>query len=138
MIKFKRLPKNINQKINQLESLFSKEPNIIFAYLFGGLLKKRPGILCDVDIAVYIKDVKKLNYLELFSRTTKLLGTEELDLIILNTSPLSLKGRIVQNRRILIDKNPFMRHRYESAVLRKYLDFQIKEKAIIKRRYGIG
>lgn len=94
--------------------------------------------MCDVDIAVYINDMKKLKFLDLFGRITNLLGTDELDLVILNSSPLSLTGRIVQNRRIIIDKNPFMRHRYESTVLRKYFDFQIKERSILKRRYGIG
>jgi predicted nucleotidyltransferase len=138
MIKFKRLPGDIYKKINQLKDLFSEDPNIIFAYLFGGLLKKRPGPFSDIDIAVYVKDMKKLDYLFLFSSITNFLDTDELDLVILNSSPLSLTGRIVQNRNVIIDKNPFLRHKYESAVLRKYFDFQVKERSIIKRRYGFG
>lgn len=114
------------------------EPNIIFAYLFGGLLKKRANPLSDADIAVFVKDKKKLDYLELFDKVTAALGTDEVDLIILNMSPVSLTGRILQERKVLTDKNPFLRHKYESFILRNFFDFKMKEKLILKRRYGIG
>ena len=89
-------------------------------------------------LPVFVKDINKLNYLELFNKITNILDTDEVDLIILNTAPISLIGRILQNRKILIDKNPFLRHKYESINLRKYFDFKIKEYNILKRRYGIG
>ncbi len=138
MIRYKKLPNDIHQKMDLLADFYKDEPNIIFAYLFGGLLKKRPSSLSDVDIAVFVKDINKLNYLELFNKITNILDTDEVDLIILNTAPISLIGRILQNRKILIDKNPFLRHKYESINLRKYFDFKIKEYNILKRRYGIG
>ncbi|MEK6692671.1 MAG: nucleotidyltransferase domain-containing protein [Nitrospirota bacterium] len=138
MIRYKKLPDDILKKINLLTDLFMDDPNIVFAYLFGGLLKERPNPLSDADIAVFVKNTKKLDYLELFNKITNALGTDEVDLVILNTSPLSLTGRILQERRVLIDKDPFLRHRYESLTLRKYFDFKVKEGSILKRRYGIG
>ncbi|HDH05732.1 MAG TPA: nucleotidyltransferase domain-containing protein [Nitrospirae bacterium] len=114
------------------------DSNVIFAYLFGGLLKDRQSPLSDVDIAVYIKNIKNPDYLDLFDKTTNVLDTDEVDIVVLNTSPISLTGRILQNRKILIDKDPFLRHRYESITLRKYFDFAIKERDILERRYGIG
>lgn len=138
MIRFKRLPSDIYQRIQSLRKLFLNDPNIIFAYLFGGLLKDRVNPLSDADIAVFLKDVKKSSYLDLFCKITDILCSDEVDLIILNLSPLSLTGRILQNRKILIDKDPFLRHKYESLTLRKYFDFSMKERDILKRRYGIG
>jgi hypothetical protein len=41
MIRFERLPENIHQKMHLLSDILMKESNISFAYLFGGLLKKR-------------------------------------------------------------------------------------------------
>lgn len=114
------------------------DSNIIFSYLFGGLLKERQSPLSDIDIAIFVKNIKKFDYLDLFCKVTDILGSDEVDLVILNTSPISLTGRILQNRELLIDKNPFLRHRYESITLRKYFDFAIKERDILKRRYGIG
>ena len=135
MIRFKKLPEDISKKVDYLYELFENDPNIIFAYLFGGLLRERRNPLSDIDIAIFIKDEKRLDYLDLFSKITDILGTDELDLVVLNNSPISLIGRILKNRRVLIDKNPFLRHRYESINLRKYFDFERKEMDIIKRRY---
>ena len=138
MIRYKKIPQNIHQKIESLSGLFKYDPDVIFAYLFGGLVKERVNPMSDVDLSVYVKNPKKLDYLELFSRISKLLGTDEIDLVILNKAPLALAGRILQNRKVLIDKNPFLRHKYESLILREFFDFQIKERDILKRRYGIG
>lgn len=138
MIRLRKIPEDIHIRIQHLGDFFLKEPNILFAYLFGGLLKKTPGPMSDVDLAVYVKNPKKLDYLKLFGEISRILGTEEMDLILLNEAPLSLMGRILRNRKVLIDKNPFLRQKYESLTLRKYFDFAIKEREILKRRYGIG
>jgi len=138
MIRFKPIPKDIRERIDSLVELFQSESNIIFSYLFGGLLKARVSPMSDVDLSVYVKNPERLDYLELFSQISELLGTDEIDLIILNDAPLSLAGRILQNRRVLVDKKPFIRHKYESLILREFFDFQIKERDILKRRYGIG
>jgi len=37
----------------------------------------------------------------------ELLETDEIDLIILNTAPLTLKKRILENKKIIVDKAPF-------------------------------
>jgi hypothetical protein len=85
-----------------------------------------------------VKDMKKLDYLEMFGRIADILGTDEIDLVILNNAPLSLTGRILQERKILVDKEPFVRHLFESRILREFFDFTVKERDILKRRYGIG
>jgi predicted nucleotidyltransferase len=138
MIKLRKLPENIHKNISSLEVFFKSSPNIVFAYLFGGLMREKPSLLSDVDIAVYLDNPKKSDFLQLFHDMTTILRTEELDLVILNDAPLSLAGRILQNRKILVDKNPFERHKYESLTLRKYADFRIRESQLVQRRYGIG
>lgn len=138
MIRYRLIPEDIHQKINSLVDIFINDSNIVFAYLFGGLLKDKPNPLSDVDVAVYVKNIKKLDYLELFGNIANVLGTDEIDLVILNTAQLSLTGRVLQSRKVLVDKNPFLRHKYESIILREFFDFTIKERDILKRRYGIG
>jgi predicted nucleotidyltransferase len=138
MIRFKKLPDDIHEKIGLLAETLKDEPNIAFMYLFGGLLNKKTSPLSDVDIAVYLKNIKIFDYLDTFSKITDILGTDEVDLVVLNNTPISLAGRILQNKKVLIDNDPFLRHRYESLTLRKYFDFSVKEKDILFRRYGIG
>ena len=138
MIKYKKLPANIHDRIGFLIEYLEDDPNIIFAYLFGGMLRAKKSSLSDIDIAVYVADRKKLDYVTLFHKVTDALGTEEVDLVVLNDSPISLSGRILQNRKVLVDKQPFVRHKFESLVLRKYFDFRERESMLVKRRYGIG
>ena len=138
MIRFKRIPQGVQKGIDSLAPLFIADSNIIFAYLFGGLLRERQNFLSDVDIALFAKEINELDYLDLFGTIADTLETEEVDLVILNNAPLSLTGRILGNRKVLIDKDPFLRHRYESLVLREFFDFTIKERDILQRRYGIG
>ena len=115
-----------------------EESNIIFAYLFGGLAKGQFGPLSDIDLALYLKNEKKIDYLDTFGKISEILGTGEIDLVILNKAPLSLAGRVLQGRKVLVDKAPFVRHRFESLTLRMFFDFSLKERTILKRRYGIG
>ena len=138
MIRFKPIPDDIEEKIDSLVEFFEKKPNIVFSYLFGGLLGHKGNPLRDVDLAVYVEAMRRLDYLELFGHISNILGTDEIDLVILNHAPLSLTGRILQNRKVLTDKNPFLRHRFESLILREFFDFTIKERDILRRRYGIG
>lgn len=138
MIRFKKIPDDIDQRISLLADLLMKDSDIVFAYLFGGLLRDRRNPLSDVDLALYLKNMKRLDLLTLFGKASQVLGTDEIDLVILNSAPISLAGRILQRREVLIDKDPFLRHRYESRILREFFDFTLKERDILQRRYGIG
>ena len=138
MIRLSPIPRDIQVRFGPLARFLKKDPNILFAYLFGGLAAGRRSPLSDVDLALYLRDEKKMDTLETHGRISQILGTEEIDLIILNQAPISLAGRILQTRKILMDKAPFVRHRYESLILREFFDFSIKEREIVKRRYGIG
>jgi predicted nucleotidyltransferase len=138
MIRFKRVPANIHKRLDLLADLFMDDPNIIFAYLFGGMARGKRRPLSDVDLGIYLRNVKRLDFLSLFSEISRILGTDEIDLVVLNSAPISLTGRILRKRKILIDKEPFLRHQYESRILREFFDFAIKEKEILYRRYGIG
>ncbi len=81
------------------------------------------------------KDIAE-HKLELFDKISNALGTGELDLVILNTVPISIACRILQNKQILVDKEPYRRHIYESVTLREFFDFKITEDAFFARKYG--
>ncbi len=140
MIRYEKLPQDILSRIPDLKRVLMEDGNIIFAYLFGGLAKSEVKPLSDVDLAVYVREMEApAEYkLRLFDRATESLGTSELDLVILNTAPISLTGRVLQTRLVLVDKAPPLRHTYESLVLREFFDFGIKEKQLLSRKYGTG
>lgn len=138
MIKFKKIPEDIEISINRLRDFFVNHPEVIFAYLFGGLAKGRRSFLSDVDIAVYVKNPNRFDYLKFYTDITEFLNTDEVDLIVLNRAPTALAGRILQSKKLLVDNEPFLRHKFESLTIRKFLDFQFRESQYLKERLKIG
>lgn len=140
MIKYSKLPKNIEDMLPKAETYLRSRPDILFAYLFGGLARGKPLPLSDVDIAVYLRETvdsfeKKL---EILGKLTDLLETDEIDLVMLNEAPLTLRMKVLENKRIIVDNDPFLRHEYESLTMREYFDFSTKEMAILERRFLYG
>lgn len=140
MIKFKKLPANILQLLPRAVDYLEANPKILFAYLFGSLARGKPQPLSDVDIAVYLKPCGNVadKKLDILGNLMTILKTDEIDLVILNTTELPLAMNIVKTKKIIVDKDPFSRHVFESVTMRKYFDFSIKESAQLKRRYLHG
>ena len=140
MIKFHKLPEDILEHIPDVKSYLEGCRDVVFAYLFGGLAKGKPAPLSDVDIALYLSseaDFSK-SKMEILGRLIDILATDEIDLVILNLAPLPFRARTICNKLILVDKDPFLRHKFESLTLREYFDFSVKERDIFSGRYSLG
>jgi len=140
MIKYTKLPENIERLLPTAQAYLQSRSDIIFAYLFGSLAKGRCTPLSDVDIAVYLSEgvdaiEKKL---QILGRLMELLETDEIDLVILNTAPLTLRMKVLENKSVIVDNAPFLRYAYESVTMRKYFDFSIREMSILERRFLRG
>jgi len=137
MKKYSKLPENIDNLLPKASDYLESCEEVLFAYLFGGLAKGRQRPLSDVDIAVYFFGAVDLagKKLTILGRLNDILTTDEIDLVLLNTAPLSLEIKILENKKLLVDKDPFFRHRYESMVIRKYFDFSVMESGILRRRF---
>jgi len=140
MIHKTSLPADIEERLGTLGRALEKCPGVVFAYVFGGAAAGRLGPLSDVDVAVYLEDAGDPieGRLEAIGAITAHLGTDEVDLVVLNTAPTALVGRVLQNRRVICDREPFRRHRFESLALREFLDFRIFEHRLLARRYASG
>lgn len=145
MIKYSSLPSHIDQLLPEAIEYLKKRDDIEFAYLFGSFGRGKRFPLSDIDIAVYLKDGKALNEEELIGKKLEIIGalidllqTDEIDLVILNTASLLLRMKILEGRKVIVDHNPFLRHRYESLTMREFFDFSVKETQILKRRFHHG
>ena len=140
MIVFESLPADIRERLPLAANVLEKDDSVVFAYLFGGFAEDRITPLSDIDIAVYLRGEGSHaeRKMRLFDAITDALGTSEIDLVVLNDAQISLVGRIIQGRRILVDKEPFVRHRFESIRLREFFDFRIKEEQMFRRRFADG
>ena len=140
MIKFQQLPDNVKALIPQVTTYLKSNPHIMFAYLFGSIAKGKQQPLSDVDIAVYLKQGSNVVEckMAILGRLIDILQTDEIDLVVLNAVNLPLAIHVLRSKKIIVDKEPFVRHIFESLAMRKYFDFSIKEAAVLKRRYLRG
>jgi predicted nucleotidyltransferase len=140
MIRNSPLPENIEQLLPPAFEYLRSDEDILFAYLFGSLARKKAGVLSDVDIAVYCQEGSAVGEkkLEILGNLVNILKTDEIDLVVLNKAPLTLRMKILENKKVIVDKVPFLRHRYESLTMRQYFDFSIKESFILGRRFFHG
>jgi len=140
MIHTTRLPRDIADRLRSLGQALEGCPGVAFAYLFGGAAAGSPAPLSDVDVAVYLEESAdrtegRLNAIRVVSRH---LGTDEVDVVVLNSAPTALLGRILRSRRVILDRDSFLRHRFESLALREFFDFRVFERRLLHRRYGHG
>jgi uncharacterized protein len=66
------------------------------------------------------------------------LAIDAVDIVLLNTAPLSISGRVLGSRQVILDRDPHARHAYESLTLRKFHDFRIREHRILAARRAHG
>jgi predicted nucleotidyltransferase len=134
------LPADIERRLATLGAVLEGRPAVRFAYVFGGAGRRDLRPLSDVDVGVYLDDAVDpvAARLDLIGAVTEHLGTDEVDLVVLNRAPIALLGRILQSRRVIADKDPFLRHRFESLALRQFLDFRIFERRFLDTRFARG
>lgn len=133
------MKKSITKRLVQAKHYFRPREDIAFAYLFGSLAENKATHLSDVDIAVYLIAGKFSDKrLEILGDLIDIFRTDRLDLVILNTAPLSLRMKIIQTKRVLADNFPYIRHTFESTTIRAYLDFSKIENRILEERYLYG
>ena len=107
---------------------------LLFGTAATGALTSRS----DIDIAIYLEDhVDSAGARLDVARAAALhLDTDAVDLIVLNTAPLALAGRILIGRQVILDRAPFRRHAYESITARMFYDFRVREQRILSARFG--
>jgi uncharacterized protein len=132
------LPAGTVAALATLGDALEQDGRIVFAYLFGSAARGRLTPLSDVDVAVFIEDSSDAagTRLEILDAVSRHLRTDRVDVVILNRASTAVAGRVLLDRRVLVDRKPGLRHQYESLTLRMFHDFRRLEHAILKERFG--
>ena len=94
----------------------------------------------DIDVAIHVApraDGQAVR-LTVARAAARQLATDAVDVVLLNTAPLSLSGRVLGSRRVILEREPYARHLYESLTLRNFHDFRIREHRILAERRPRG
>jgi predicted nucleotidyltransferase len=122
----------MRKEIQRILEYFEKRREVVALFLFGTFdtEKERPD--SDIDLAVLIDPQKtKDNSYEMlkaeYYNTSPDFSLLDVDIVILNAAPTSLKYEILKTGRILLDRNPDLRRLFTALTLQEYFDYKIVE-----------
>lgn len=100
---------------------------VVAAALIGSQARGRVGPLSDVDVGVWhvpgLDPAARLDLrLELTAAAARALGTEEVDIVLLNQSSPLMRHRAVRDGRRLVERDRQARVRFEARAILDYLD----------------
>ncbi len=107
-----------------------KEPEVLFAYLFGSYAKGIQDDKSDIDIAIYIQDENILEKDPLYPsrlaiKLEKALAEKRtLDVRVLNGSTLRFRSQVLRYGKLLFSKDEKERIEFETTSLAHYYDFK--------------
>jgi len=124
MIKLGKIKVDVKNYLPDLPALFQKRDEVIAAYLFGSYARGTVGPLSDVDVAVLFDEGSDTDriYLKLCVEVSKALHTDEVDLVILNEAPVTLKYNILKEGKLLFCRDETKRIRFQVRVINDYID----------------
>jgi uncharacterized protein len=102
------------------------DPDVVAAYLFGSQARGDAGPLADVDLAVWLDDQPEpcalSRQLALSAEAGSLLGTDDVELVVLNGAPPLLAQRVIRDGESLAERSALTRVRLENEAIIRYLD----------------
>lgn len=109
-------------------AVMADEP-VLAVYLFGSRARGTARPDSDVDVAVLLDGVAADDRLEVQLRLARLLADRSeiggLDLVVLDGAPLPLRGRVVQEGRVVFSADEPARIEHESRTAREFFDYSI-------------
>ena len=121
------LPADLNDRIRALTNAWAGDSDVAAIYLFGSRAAGSPSSRSDVDLAVVLRggldpDARWRKRLDLLADASHRLGTEAVDVVVLEDAPSVLGHRVIGRGRLLSEPLPRRRAAVAERILRDYLD----------------
>lgn len=119
----------MNQDHEKLKAIFDDFAadlgDVLLAYLFGSRIDNTVGPLSDYDFGVFCDHTADQTTLRarLYHSLANELGTEAVDVIILNNAPIELAFSIVSYGHLLYERDVKTRVDYEARIMGLYFDY---------------
>jgi predicted nucleotidyltransferase len=100
---------------------------VVAAYLFGSVARGTPRAGSDVDVAVLYAEAPPVSLeglpLDLEAELERLLGAP-VQVVSLHRAPVDLVHRVLRDGRLLVDRDPSLRIRFEVRARNEFFDLQ--------------
>lgn len=123
----------ITGRLEELRKCFSRDKNIMMAYLFGSHAEGKETKISDLDIGVFLspemgrEEIFK-KHLFLIGEVSKIMKTDRVDVVIMNESSASLNFEIIKHNAPIYVRSKGFKNSFEESVIRSYLDRRFYEK----------
>jgi predicted nucleotidyltransferase len=109
----------------KLPHILSNLKEIRLLYLFGSQVEGRLGPLSDYDLAVLFDPTGDDGqvHARMSHELACALGTDQVDVVLLNRAPIELAYAIIAQGRVLYQRDVATRVEYEAQVLSRYGDY---------------
>lgn len=128
---------NLTTVKKKLLSYFKNHKEVLFAYIFGSQITKKTNKFSDIDIAIFIDKIKINDELyrygyqaETLTDIMNLLGTNKVDLVILNDAKPLLRHRVIYFGELIHSINEKERINFQVDTINKYMDYKMLQKKI--------
>ena len=112
-------------KLGQLRNMFKKQQNVVAVYVYGSRLKGYSTAKSDLDLAVVVDDVDKINYQSLYLKINQLFKKIEIDLRIVTakSSPTYL-FQVLKSGQCVYQRDEIEKVQFETKALKDFYDSQ--------------
>ena len=118
---------NINDSISHVINYLSNRSDVVAAYIFGSYGTAYQTLLSDVDIGILFlaNELPAMDtILEITSCLTDITREEDINMVVLNTAPITLQYEVVSKGKVLFKKKTYLEDFHE-YLFKRYGDFII-------------
>ncbi|MBI3961922.1 MAG: nucleotidyltransferase domain-containing protein [Deinococcus sp.] len=113
--------------VSQLRAYLQGQPEVRFAHLFGSQATGRANVLSDVDVAVLVDQgclaAGPYGYrAALIAELSQVLGTQAVDLVVLNTASPTLRFQVIRYGQLLFARSDTERVEFQVRTFNEYQD----------------
>jgi|Deesub1362A_J573_1020465.scaffolds.fasta_scaffold21277_1 hypothetical protein len=119
----------LDNLLQKLAVHFTGRKEVVAVYLFGSYARGKADHLSDLDIALLLRpDLPREAMwrlgLRLDVEVCDVLGTDDVDVIVLNTAPLEAQFEVIRTGILLHSNDEGIRTEYEVQMMSAYWDFK--------------
>jgi hypothetical protein len=127
MLAERPVPADLEARLAALGRIWADDPEIATVYLFGSRARGVAFAHSDIDLGLILAsgldgDQRWRKRLDLLRSATEVLGTDAVDLVVLEDAPIVLAHRILRDGRRLDERDPHRRTQVAEDVMRRYAD----------------
>lgn len=110
----------------RLREALERHDDVLVAYLFGSTARGTAGPLSDVDVAILLQeDGDPLErQLDLVGQVSSAIGSDHVDVILLNEAPIALAYRVLRDGRLILSRDERARIQHRVSTVDRYLDME--------------